>query len=93
MSGATVLCDRRGMAKPAGGQKGHCLLVAPCQIDPWTASVCSTLGRQFLPQRFGFVKSVGEMLPEMITKNCLVQVVKVNVKLFIYLQLLTSGPH
>lgn len=33
-----------------------------------------------------FVMSVGETLPEMITKNSLVQIVKVNVKFLIYLR-------
>lgn len=71
--------------------------VAPCWWLPVRLTlgqpvfVCSRLERQFLPQRFVFVKSVRETLPEMITKNCLVQIVKVNVKFLIYLRLLTSS--
>lgn len=54
--------------------------VAPCWWLPVRFAlgqpvfVCSRLERQFLPQRFVFVKSVRETLPEMITKNCLVQI-------------------
>lgn len=62
--------------------------VAACRWLPVRLTLCQPLcvadsESSFYHKDLFFVKSVGETLPEMITENCLVQIV--SVKFLIYL--------